>query len=100
MRLSLSRRAQLDLDQIWTYIASDRDATAAADRVVDSIATALSLLSRNPYLGRRRDSDLRPGLRSQPVGNYIIFYRVNSGTIKIVRIPHGSRNIRLILGDR
>ena len=100
MRLFLSRCAQSDLDGIWTHVASNRGSIEIADRVLDSISSVLYLLSSNPYLGRSRDSDLRPGLRSYPVGNYVIFYRVDSGVLRIVRVLHGSRNIRLILGPK
>ena len=34
-----------------------------------------SLLASYPNLGRARDEDLRPGLRSFPVGEYVIIYR-------------------------
>jgi toxin ParE1/3/4 len=100
MRLFLSGRAQSDMDEIWAYIASDQGRIEAADRVLDSISRILHLLSRNPYLGRSRDSDLRPGLRSYPISNYVIFYRIDHDVLCIVRVLHGSRNIRPILGER
>jgi plasmid stabilization system protein ParE len=47
-----------------------------ADRLVDSITDRFFLLAGHPYLGRTRDEDLRPGLRSFTVGEYIIIYGV------------------------
>jgi hypothetical protein len=42
----------------------------------------------------RRDTDLRPGLRSFPIANYVIFYRVESdGSVLILRVLHGSRDL-------
>ena len=35
----------------------------------------LYLLAVNPFMGRSRDEDFRPGLRSFPVGEYLIIYR-------------------------
>lgn len=40
-----------------------------ADRVIDSITARFALLARQPYIGRRRDEDLRPGVRSLMVGD-------------------------------
>jgi plasmid stabilization system protein ParE len=46
-----------------------------------------------PHLGRRRDEDLRPGLRSFPVGEYAIIYRVETEDVLILHVIHGSRDI-------
>jgi toxin ParE1/3/4 len=43
-------------------------------------------------MGRNRD-ELYPGLKSFPVGKYIIFYLPISGGLEIVRILHGMRDI-------
>ena len=70
-----------------------------ADRVIDSITDTIALLARYPHLGRKRDRDLRPGLRSFPVGEYIILYRSDGADVSILRVRRGSRNIRALLGD-
>lgn len=64
--------ARRDLIEIWLYIADDNE--AAADRFLDRIQTALEMLLENPLAGRTR-SELVEGLRSFPVGNYVLFYR-------------------------
>jgi len=47
-----------------------------ADRVIDSITARFGLFPRRqPYIGRRRDEDLRLGVRSFVVGDYVIAYR-------------------------
>jgi len=43
-------------------------------------------------MGRNRD-ELYPGLKSFPVGKYIIFYLPISDGLEIVRILHGMRDI-------
>ena len=43
-------------------------------------------------MGRRRD-DLRPGLRSFPVGAYVAFYQIVGDVVEIVRVFHGRRDI-------
>lgn len=40
-----------------------------------------------------RGNELAPGLRSFPVGRYLIFYLLDSGCLRIVRVLHGARAI-------
>ena len=49
-------------------------------------------------MGRARDEDLRSGLRSFPVGEYVIIYRILDEDILILRVLHGSRDIEALLG--
>jgi toxin ParE1/3/4 len=46
-----------------------------------------------PYAGRQRD-EIRPGYRSFPVGEYLIFYRVMNPGAQIVHIVHGRMDLR------
>lgn len=56
------------------------------------------LLARYPYLGRARD-DLQPGLRSFPTDDYVIIHRIEpDGTVLILHVFHGSRDIPGLLG--
>jgi toxin ParE1/3/4 len=68
-----SSRAEIDLLEIWGYIANDDP--LAADRQLDRIDKACDMLAANPQGGPRRE-DLARGLRFYPVGNYLIFYTV------------------------
>jgi toxin ParE1/3/4 len=86
-------RARADLDEIWHYIATESGSEQAADRTVDSILDRLLLLSRWPRLGRSRN-DLRRGLRSYGIGNYVIFYRISRAGVVILRVLHARRDIR------
>ena len=90
--------AEADLDDIWYYIAGGSGSLEIADRFVDSLTERFYLLSRNPFLGRRRDEELRSGLRSFPVGEYIIFYRIEAEEVLILRVLRGSRDVRAIFG--
>jgi toxin ParE1/3/4 len=57
------------------------------------------LLARHPYIGRRRD-ELQTGLRSFPVGDYIVFYRITPDEkVLILHVVRGSRNIDELLGS-
>ena len=54
--------------------------------MIDSITARFALLARQPYIGRRRDEDLRPGVRSFVVGDYVIAYRVDGDNVLILRV--------------
>jgi plasmid stabilization system protein ParE len=71
----LAPQAETDLDDIWHYVATRSGSLAIADRLIDSITDRFSMLGDYPNIGRTRDQDPRPGLRSFPVGEYIITYR-------------------------
>jgi len=93
----LAPEAEAELDHIWYYIATKSDSTDIADRLIDSITHRLFMLANHPYIGRRRDADLRPGLRSFPVGAYVIIYRVEGDDVLILHIVRGSRDIQALL---
>lgn len=59
----------------------------------------LSLLGEQPQMGRRRDHDLRPGLRSFPIGEYVVVYRIDAENSEILHVMRGSRDINGIFGE-
>ncbi|MGC2419109.1 MAG: type II toxin-antitoxin system RelE/ParE family toxin [Candidatus Acidiferrales bacterium] len=93
-----SPQTDSDLDDIWYYVASESSSLEIADRLVDSITEQFLLLAQYPHIGRRRDEDLRPGLRSFPVLDYVIFYRVQDVDVVILRVLHGSRDVKAQFG--
>jgi toxin ParE1/3/4 len=93
----LAPEAETDLDDIWYYIAKESSSIEIADRLIDSITARFFLLTTYPHVGRRRDEDLRPGLRSFPVGEYVIIYRVADDDVLILRVIRGSRDIEALL---
>ena len=92
----IAPEAEAELDDIWYYIAKESDSIEIADRMVDSITDRFFLLARFPHIGRRRDEDLRPGLRSFVVGEYVIIYRVEDGEILILHVIRGSRDLEAL----
>jgi toxin ParE1/3/4 len=88
----LQPRAKTDLAEICEFIADDSD--AQADAFIDLIDQKFHLLAQQSGLGRRRD-ELADGLRSFPVGRYVIFYLAIPGGVQIVRVLHGAREIEV-----
>ncbi len=88
--------AEAELDDIWIYIAKQSGSLEIADHLIDSITERFYLLSRNPYIGRSREDDLRAGLRTFPAGEYVIIYRIEKESVFILHIVRGSRNIQAL----
>jgi len=86
----LSPTAEADLGQIWAYIA--RDSPRAADRFLLRLRRQCEVLARSPGIGRIRE-EVRPGLRSFPVGRYVIFYHEAPGGIGVARVLSGYRDL-------
>jgi len=88
--------AEAELDGIWNYIAIESGSFEIADRVVDSITERFFLLARYPHVGRRRDEDLRPGLRTFVAKEYVIIYRVEDEDVLILHVIRASRDIEAL----
>jgi len=85
---------EAEVDDMWLHIAKESGNIDIATRVVERIAEHFWLLARYPYLGRARDDDLRPGLRSFPVDDYLIIHRIEKDdVVLILHVVHGSRDI-------
>src|SRR2546425_391036 len=98
MAHSVAREAEADLDDIWYFVATESGSLDVADRLIDSLTERFVLLATQPHMGRRRDEDLLPGLRSFPVGRYVILYSVEPGDdVLIVRVIPGDRDIPALI---
>ncbi len=89
-RITRRSLAEADILEIWDYIADD--SIDAADRWVDRLDEQLGLLAEQPMMGRSRD-ELSPGVRSFPLGRYVIFYAPLDDGIDVIRVLHGARDV-------
>jgi toxin ParE1/3/4 len=89
----LQTRAQVVLSEIWEFIADDSD--EQADAFIDLIDQKFQVLAQQSGFGRRRREALVEGLRSFPVGRYVIFYLAVPGGVQIVRVLHGARDFEV-----
>jgi toxin ParE1/3/4 len=95
-RARRSPLARADLKEIADFIAQDN--LDAAMRFLDQVDAVCQRLADFPGMGPRRD-ELQPGLRSFPIGNYLLLYRVVPGGIELARVIHGARNLDKIFED-
>src|SRR5690348_5380012 len=88
--------AEMDLRSIFRYIAMDNERAAA--KLLRTIDAKINSCARMPGTGKPCD-DYRPGLRSVPVGNYLIFYEPTADGIVVVRVLHGARDIQRLFDE-
>ena len=87
-RFALSPLARADIDAIWDYTA-DRWSEEQADRYIHHLREAMETIARDPRRGRGCDQ-LRPGYRRYSVGAHVLFFRVATNGIEIIRVLHQS----------
>ena len=88
-RVLQTRQAREDALDIWEYVAQRN--TGAATRLLRAFDRAVRQLSESPEIGARQDQH-RAGLRSFPVGKYVIFYEPIPEGVRVIRILHGARH--------
>jgi len=90
MRISYSRRALAQIDEIFVYI--NKDNPAAARGFLERIDALVSLLGKYPLIGRTTDkASVRVmGMRRYP---YLVFYKIllDTDEVRILRVRHMAR---------
>jgi toxin ParE1/3/4 len=94
----LSPDALQDLQDIWDFIALDN--VNAADKLEDEFFSAFEKLSRQPRMGHTRPDWTERDARFWSIGSYLIVYRERIGTLEILAILHGSRDIPEVIRKR
>lgn len=89
-QFKLAKLSRKDLDDIWLTIAQHN--LESADKMLDEIQKRFLLLARFQEMGVVRE-DLAPGLRSFPVEQYLICYRLTKQGIEIVRVLPGKADL-------
>src|SRR6266581_4411233 len=90
----LAPEADQDLLEIWERL-SLAISSAIADKQLREIERLCIAISDWPEYGRSRE-DVRKGLRSVPVGRYVVFYRPTKDAIEVVRVLDGRRDVDAI----
>ena len=90
LTLIKSPASEEDLIDIWLYVAEDQPVNA--DRLLDRLQEVMIKLAEMSKMGVDR-SELIEGLRSYPVGNYILYYRIKGDVLELVRVLSSSRDI-------
>ncbi len=90
-RYILSPAAQADLESIWDYTVTHWGETQAED-YTRKIREACEALSKGKMVSRSAE-DIRQGYRKVAVGSHVMFFRLQSGVVEIIRILHQSMDV-------
>lgn len=82
----LTPAAESDLEGIWQYIMQEWD-VAQAHRYIDTLTTAFAELAEQPKCAPACDH-IRPGYRRRSVERHMIYLRVTTYGVAIIRVLH------------
>jgi toxin ParE1/3/4 len=92
MEIIVSDEADNDLMLIFSYL--HQQSPQAAETIASEVDRCFQNMSSFPFSGSPRP-DLGHGIRSALAPPYVVFYAVRSDHIIVLRVLHGSRNIRV-----
>jgi plasmid stabilization system protein ParE len=101
VKVLIRTAARADILRQYAYYLDEKDAPAAAQRFLDAVESAIDALCRMPGMGAPRQfvNPRLAGLRSWHLSGFpaMRIYYIHSGdVIRIVRILHGKRDVRLL----
>jgi toxin ParE1/3/4 len=95
VRTKFTRDAQADLVDIGDWIASDSPPHAL--RFVQALQAKCAAIAQMPLGFPLVPRYEHLGIRKRSHGRYLIFYRVSSDQIEILRVLHGARDYESLL---
>ncbi len=101
-RITKRPAAKRDLIEQADFIAQDN--LEAALRFLDAAEKTFTQLAKFPRIGKSRKvkSLVFANVRQFPITDfekYLVFYRPIKGGIEVLRVLHGARDLKLILGE-
>ena len=87
----LSEKTQDDINELFKYGNNNFGKNKTIAYLV-GLQTYFSSLIKSPKIGRQRN-EIKKGLYSFPYKSHIIFYRIFTNHIRIVRVLHGSKDL-------
>jgi antitoxin ParD1/3/4 len=93
----LTAAAEGDLLKILEHL--EGDTPSAILRVVDALDEAMQLLADNPGIGHMRTDLTDADIRFWSVFKYLVIYRPETKPLQILRVLHGRRDVKRLLGE-
>jgi plasmid stabilization system protein ParE len=93
----LTPAAEGDLLRIIEYL--EGDSPDAVLKVVDALDDAMQRLAENPGIGHLRPDLTDEDVRFWSIFKYLVIYHPDTDPLEIVRVLHGRRDVKQILGD-
>jgi toxin ParE1/3/4 len=95
---SISKKALLDLEEIWLYTL-EKWSIEQADRYYNLIIDEINNLCKSTNAGKSVEH-IRKGYRASKVKSHLIFYRISDEElIEVIRILHEQMDIEDRLND-
>lgn len=90
-RVRIARSSELDLEEIWGFIAADSQ--DEADKFVQRLEAQIDTLDRFPERCPLIPENELLGTRYRHLllGNYRLIYRIAGKTVFVMRVIHGGR---------
>ncbi|MEG4445675.1 type II toxin-antitoxin system RelE/ParE family toxin [Microcoleus sp. AT9_B5] len=90
-RYIIAPSASRDLNEIIDYFANLN--VEKGERLIAAFEKKCQNLINFPMIGRIYE-EIRADLRGVPLDGYIILYQLTDNTLEILRVVHGSRNLK------
>ncbi len=102
MKYAIRSAARADILRQFRWYAIEKGAAQVAERFFESVQATISELCRQPEIGAPKmlKNSKLGGLRSWPVQGFPdirIYYLQSRGTVRVVRVLHGKRDIGSLL---
>jgi toxin ParE1/3/4 len=96
MRYIIAPEAAKDLEEISTYYSINN--AEAGEKLIDEFEARCKYLVSFPNIGRSY-KNIRSYLRGISFSGYILFYRVGSDEIEILRVVNGNRDLEALFSE-
>ena len=90
-RLEWTEPAVADLENIQDYIA--KDSAEYSNALIERLILSVDRLESFPESGRRVPESTDPKVRELLVESYRVVYRLKKGSVQILAVAHGARNL-------
>ena len=91
MKIELTLKAQNDLSDIWDYTC-EQWSIAQAEKYIRNIWKAIESL-KSPCNPSQNISFVRAGYRKLQPGSHVIFFKLSSESITVIRVLHQQMDI-------
>ena len=92
----IAPEASRDLEEISTYY--DIHNIEAGEKLIDELEHKCKYLVKFPNIGKSYGT-IRPDLRGVSCSGHIIFYRINTTSIEILRVVYGGRDLESLFSE-
>ncbi len=89
MKVRYTETALAEIDEIFSYIASD--SSTAADRVIGYVEHTIGLIGKLPKMGRLKYRQVVRMLPVRRYPQYLVFYAIEDNEVVILNVRHAAR---------